>query len=203
MTRKFKENKEKHLNGENINDIVDFANYVFEQVKLQQETRDRWIEIFISIVAGVSTFATFTLAFFSNSIKIENLYIIMGLIFMLTGVLGVIFYFLFLSQRINYKLHYKVLNEIQQIIINKYLSKKYGDYYPTDRSPFRKYKRGADFYALLIENVVVVVCFAVSCTFFLLYLHIGKRMMIIICLAETLICGAILRYIYYIYENKI
>lgn len=193
------------INSENeeVKDIIDFANYIFEQVKIQQEARDKWMEIYLSIVGGVATFATFTLAFFTDIIGVKDLYLILGLIFMLTGILGIFFYLLFLSQRINYKLHYKVLNEIQQIVIKKHLSKSYAEYYPADRSPFKKFKRGADFYASVIQNIVILVCFGVSCLFFLLFLDLAKKRIIFICFLCTAGLELILRFLYYIFEKKI
>ena len=192
-------------NSENdeVKDIINFANYIFEQVKIQQETRDKWMEIYLLIVGGVATFATFTLAFFTAIIKLKDLYLILGAIFMLTGLLGIFFYLLFLCQRINYKLHYKVLSEIQKIVIEQYLSKSYEEYYPTDRSPFKKFKRGADFYASVIQNVVILVCFVVSCWFFLLYIDLEKKYIIVICFLCALGLESILRFLYNIFEKKI
>lgn len=40
-------------------DLIAFASYIFDQVKLQQETRDKWMELYFAIFAGVATFATF------------------------------------------------------------------------------------------------------------------------------------------------
>lgn len=138
-------NKAKNKTGCKHEDIIDFANYIFEQVKNQQDVRDKWMEIYLSIVGGVSVFATFTLAFFTETIRIMDLYRVLGAIFFLTGILGLLFYMLFLAQRANYKLHYRVLDEIQKIVINTYLAQPYGVYYPTNRTPFKKFKHGADF----------------------------------------------------------
>lgn len=193
------------INSENedVKDIINFANFIFEQVKIQQEARDKWMEIYLSIVGGVATFATFTLAFFTDIIGLKDLYLILGLIFILTGILGIFFYLLFLSQRINYKLHYKVLDEIQQIVIREHLSKSYEEYYPIDRSPFKKFKRGADFYASVIQNIVILVCFGVSCLFFLLYLDLALKRIIVVCILCTAGLELILRFLYYIFEKKI
>ncbi len=193
------------INSENedVKDMINFANFIFEQVKIQQEARDKWMEIYLSIVGGVATFATFTLAFFTDIIGLKDLYLILGLIFILTGILGIFFYLLFLSQRINYKLHYKVLDEIQQIVIREHLSKSYEEYYPTDRSPFKKFKRGADFYASVIQNIVILVCFGVSCLFFLLYLDLAPKRIIVVCILCTAGLELILRFLYYIFEKKI
>ena len=193
------------INSENeeLKDMINFANYIFEQVKIQQEARDKWMEIYLLIVGGVATFATFTLAFFTDIIELKDWYLILGSIFMLTGILGIFFYLLFLSQRINYKLHYKVLSEIQRIVIREYLSKPYEEYYPTDRSPFKKFKRGADFYASVIQNIVILVCFVVSCLFFLLYLDLPKKSIIVVCFLCVYVLDLMLRFLYNIYEKKI
>lgn len=182
-------------------DIINFANYIFEQVKTQQETRDKWMEIFLSIVGGVATFATFTMAFFTQTIGLAELYLILGAIFALTGVLGIVFYLLFMTQRVNYKLHYKVLNEIQKIIITEYLSNPYDVYYPTNRSPFKKFKKGADFYASIIQNMIIVVCFVLSSLFFLLSLNIAHKNIAIICILIALVVEVGLRVLYNLYEK--
>lgn len=81
------------INSENeeLKDMINFANYIFEQVKIQQEARDKWMEIYLLIVGGVATFATFTLAFFTDIIELKDWYLILGSIFMLTGILGIFF----------------------------------------------------------------------------------------------------------------
>ena len=89
------------------------------------------------------SFATFTLAFFDDVVTMKRLEQILGIIFAITGVIGIVFFLLFLNQRVNYKLHYKVLNEIQKVVIEKYLSNNYEYYYPSKRSPFRKFKKGS------------------------------------------------------------
>lgn len=205
MVAKKKQRDKTIINSENeeVKDMINFANYIFEQVKIQQEARDKWMEIYLLIVGGVATFATFTLAFFTDIIGLKDLYLILGSIFMLTGILGIFFYLLFLSQRINYKLHYKVLSEIQQIVIREYLSKSYEEYYPTDRSPFKKFKRGADFYASVIQNIVILICFIVSCLFFLLYMDLAKKSIIVVCFLCALGMELILRFLYNIFEKKI
>ncbi len=182
-------------------DIINFANYIFEQVKIQQETRDKWMEIYLSIVGGVATFATFTMAFFTETIAMNELYLVLGTIFLFTGVLGIIFYLLFLCQRVNYKLHYKVLYEIQKIVIDEYLSNSYDVYYPTNRTPFKKFKRGADFYASIIQNLIIVSCFVLSSLFFSMGLSKSKRYIAVVCIFVAIIIEFILRVLYKLYEN--
>ncbi len=195
--------KDKNKAGFEHEDIIDFANYIFEQVKNQQDSRDKWMEIYLSIVGAVSVFATFTLAFFTETIGIVELYRILGAIFFLTGILGILFYMLFLSQRVNYKLHYKVLDEIQRIVIKTYLIHPYDVYYPTNRTPFKKFKRGADFFASIIQNVIIVVCFVIGCIFLFMSFELSAHHIAIICTCVGMILEGVLRYLYNSYEKII
>lgn len=192
----------KYESNEN-QDLIAFASYIFDQVKLQQETRDKWMELYFAIFAGVATFATFALTFFSNKLKMEQLECIVGIVFILTGVIGMIFYLLFLCQRLNYKLHYKVLSEIQRKIVVQYLSKPYETYYQENRSPFKKFKKGADFYASLIQNVIIVACFAIGFIFIMISLQMKKVIIVSGCLVIVLIMESILRVVYNSFEKII
>ncbi len=203
MTKKQKPKIKTNVENAEVKDMINFANYILGQVKNQQETRDRWMQIYLSIVGGVSTFSTFTMAFFTEIIEQSALYIILGFIFLLTGVVGINFYLLFLSQRVNYKLHYRVLNEIQRTVIGEYLPQKYEEYYPIERSPFKKMKKGADFYASVIQNIVILACFVVSCLFLLLYLECDFKEIVCICLLCMVVLELILRFLYNIFEKKV
>lgn len=184
-------------------DLIAFASYIFDQVKLQQETRDKWIELYFAIFAGVAALATFALSFFNDKLKMEQLEYIIGIIFILTGVIGVIFYLLFLCQRLNYKLHYKILSEIQQKIVFQYLSKPYEAYYPVNRSPFKKFKKGADFYASLIQNIIIVACFTIGFVFIMFGLQIRKMSIICSCFVIVIIIQSTLRIVYNRFEKTI
>ena len=149
----------------NSQDMISFAGYIFEQVKIQQEIRDKWMELYLAIFGGVSAFATVALTFLDDILEVVQLECILGIVFIFTGIVGFLFYLLFLCQRRNYKMHYKVLNEIQRKIIGQYLTKNYEEYYQLDKIPFKKVKKGADFYASLIHNSIVVTCFMIGVAF--------------------------------------
>lgn len=184
-------------------DLIAFASYIFDQVKLQQETRDKWMELYFAIFGGVATFATFALTFFNDKLKMEQLECIIGIVFILTGIIGIIFYLLFLCQRLNYKLHYKVLSEIQRKIVTQYLSKPYEMYYQENRSPFKKFKKGADFYASLIQNVIIVACFVIGFILIMIGLQLRKIVIVCVCLVIVLIMEGILRALYNSFEKII
>ena len=145
-------------NEDKCEQMFEYANFIFEQVKFQQEARDNWFGHYLTIVSSVVGFATIIFAVFSESWKITILEIALGGIFILTGLLGVFFYLLFLSQRVNYKLHYRVLNELQHYFASRFLKEPYSNYYPSKRTPFKKLTFGADFYASLIQRFLVSFC---------------------------------------------
>lgn len=184
-------------------DIISFANYIFEQIKLQQEARDKWMEFYLAIFGGVATFATFALTFLDDRLDLCQLERIIGATFILAGIIGFVFYLLFLCQRINYKMHYKVLDEIQRKIVSQYLSRPYNEYYQVNRSPFKKFKKGADFYASIIYNLVIVACFMIGIVFLLISCQIKVKNIIYICSGISIIFEAILRWLYNRFEKVI
>lgn len=159
-------------NQDDVGQEFEYANFIFEQVKFQQEARDNWFGHYLTIVGSVVGFATIVFAVFSESWNITILQIALGGIFLLTGLLGVLFYFLFLAQRVNYKMHYRVLNELQANFATRFLKETYSFYYPSKRTPFKKLKFGADFFASLIQRILVSFC--VMAGFTLLMLGFGK-----------------------------
>lgn len=170
-------------NQDNCEQMFEYANFIFEQVKFQQEARDNWFGHYLTIVGSVVGFATIVFAVFSESWNITILQIALGCIFILTGLLGILFYFLFLAQRVNYKLHYRVLNELQYDFASRYLKEPYSFYYLSKRTPFKKLKFGADFYASLIQRLLVSFCALIGIA--LLMLGFGKT------ICQTILAGAV------------
>lgn len=148
--------------------MIGYADFIFEQVRFQQETRDKWFEHYLTVVGAVVGFATIVFAVFSEAWNIVFLQLVLGGIFILTGFLGILFYFLFLAQRVNYKMHYRVLNELQHKFASQFLEKPYSYYYPIKRTPFVKLKYGADFYASLIQRLLVSFCVLIGITLLML-----------------------------------
>ncbi len=162
----------KAINEDDSEQMFEYANFIFEQLKFQQEVRDNWFGHYLTIVGSVVGFATIVFAVFSESWNITILQIILGCIFILTGLLGILFYLLFLTQRVNYKLHYRVLNELQANFASRFLKESYSFYYPSKRTPFKKLKFGADFFASLIQRLLVSFCAMIGIT--LLMLGLGN-----------------------------
>lgn len=176
--------KQKKLEENENQDYIGYANFIFEQVRFQQEARDNWFGHYLSIVGVVSGFATVMLAAFSEKWNLKLIEICLGAIFLVTGVVGILFYFLFLTQRVNYKMHYRVLNELQEKFAKTYLKNPYTDYYPTTRTPFKKLRYGADFFASLIQRLLIALCATVGCVLLGLGLSYPYK---IICLVSVVV----------------
>lgn len=193
----FKLNNETHLS---YNDLNNFTNFIFNQIKMQQEVRDRWFGHYLSIVGGVVAFSTFTLSFFDDVVSKDNLCLVLSFIFFLTGILGTVFYFLFLNQRKNYQMHYKLLKELQKTIVIEGLKKSYDSFY-NNRLPFKKLNFGADFYASLIQNIINTACYECCIFFILTYLKKNIYFRLLCCLLILVVLVAVFQYIYYLFEK--
>lgn len=188
---------------DNCEQMLEYANFIFEQVKFQQEARDNWFGHYLTIVGSVVGFATIVFAVFSQSWNIKILQITLGCIFILTGLLGILFYFLFLAQRVNYKLHYRVLNELQYEFVARFLKEQYSFYYPSKRTPFKKLKFGADYIASFIQRLLVSFCTMIGIA--LLLLGFGKTICQVISVGAIafIVVLVLLKIIHRMYEKTI
>ena len=147
---------------------------LFEQVRLQQEVRDRWFGHYLTIVGAIATVATLCLKFFETSVRKNVLFVVIGAIFVFTGTLGVLFYILYLCQRRNYRDVYVRLSALQRIILTRWLSKAE---LKKINNGFTTRSRGADYYTLLIESSISSACFAVGFGFIISGLYLGTRLL--------------------------
>lgn len=185
----------------NLENIMSLANFVFEQNKMQQESKDVWFGHYLSIIAGVAAFTTICLTVFEDSIKIEILYFISGIAVSFTGLIGYLFFWIFLCQRLNYWKNYKLLNELQIILIEKTIRKSYDYYYPAN-TPFSKRKQGADFYAAIVENIIVSICLSVGSLFFMLSFNVKSENIFVVVLIVFLISFITLICVFKNFEKK-
>ena len=192
-----------NLNQVENNDELEFANFIFEQLKWQQEVRDTWFGHYLSIIGAVSGLATITFAVFSERLDLKKLEIFLGIIFFITGLVGVLFYLLFLSQRVNYKMHYCVLNELQKKLAKSNLKKSYNYYYPEQRTPFKKLKRGSDFFASLIQRALITVCATTGCALVCLGLNRSIIFIIVLSIIVAIVFLICLGLLYNAYERVI
>lgn len=135
---------------------------LLDQVKLQQEVRDRWFGHYLTIIGALTALATLCLKIFENMIQKERLYLLLGLMFVFACLLGVLFYILYLCQRKNYKRTYNFLSTIQTEIF-KSMQVIPSELY--EENTFATKKHGADFYTLFIQSLIDSAMFAVGIVF--------------------------------------
>lgn len=198
-----KENLGKVLETE-PEELIALANFIFEQNKMQQETKDEWFGHYLSILGGVSALTTVCLTILNNTVDMEIIYCVAGIAFLFTGVVGGLFFSIFLCQRANYWKNYKLLNELQILLIKKIMKHTHDYYYPK-RNPFAKRKHGADFWAVIVEDIMVAICFAIGTVFIMAAYGSEKVLIVEIALLVFLITSFVLFLVYKIYEkhNKI
>lgn len=142
--------------------MSNLLNVLFEQVKLQQEVRDRWFGHYLTIIGALAALATLCLKIFENIAQKEMLYLFLGMLFVFACLLGSLFYILYLCQRKNYKQTYNVLSALQTEIF-KSMSVIPPQLYK--ESVFSTKRHGADFYTLLIQSLIDATMLAVGIAF--------------------------------------
>lgn len=153
-----------------IDQLQNLINYIFEQNKMQQEMKNTWFGHFLVVIGSVSAFATLLLSLVNAEDMRQIIYIITGIAFFIVGIIGLFFLNVFLYQRANYWKNYKIMNELQIVLIEKITGKGYSYYYP--QPPFQKRKRGADYYVGLLERLIVSICMAVSAILILIAFNV-------------------------------
>lgn len=136
------------------------ANFIFDQIKLQQEVRDRWFGYCLSTNAATAAMSA-TLAntsIVSPSFRIVAAAIPLGI----NSILGQLYYELYLRQRRNYMKHYNILNFIQEDIISSTMSREQYSQFYTNVEPFASQLHGADYFSLQIQATLTSSYAAIS-----------------------------------------
>lgn len=172
---------------------------LLEQVKLQQEVRDRWFGHYLTIIGALTALATLCLKIFENMVQKERLYLLLGLMFVFACLLGVLFYILYLCQRKNYKQTYNFLAAIQTEIFKSMPtipSKLYKE------STFATKRHGADFYTLFIQSLIDSAMFAVGIVFLAISQMIQICIACIFAIIGSIVVLIVLQLIRYYYERR-
>lgn len=179
--------------------MCNLLNVLFDQVKLQQEVRDRWFGHYLTIIGALVALATLCLKLFENTVNKEKLYMFLGLMFVFAGLLGTLFFILYLCQRKNYKQTYIFLSLVQNEIISsmsEFSNKLY------EKSTFVTKKHGADFYTLLIQNIIDSTIIAAGIVFILISQSVASYVIVIWAISELIVVFIALQLIRCEFEKK-
>ena len=124
-------------------DLIEYYKAIFEQVKLQQEVRDKWTNYYLIVTGAVIAISGTVFKVFQSSSR-EMFYTLAFLSFS-AFVIGSLFFLIYLRQRLNYQKLYKLLDGVQ-----KRLLKNENELLELTQSPphFGMSKYGADFYGV-------------------------------------------------------
>lgn len=179
--------------------MSNLLNVLFNQVKLQQEVRDRWFGHYLTIIGSLTALATLCLKLFENTVKKKILYMFLGLMFLFASSLGILFFILYLCQRKNYKQTYNYLSVVQNEMFKSmsHIPKKL-----YEKSTFTTRRRGADFYTLLIQSLIDAVMFSIGILFLLISQSIKMHIVSIFAIIGFILIIVILQLIRYFFERK-
>lgn len=187
-------------NNLNFDMIVTLYNSIFEQAKLQQEVRDRWFSHFLSIVCAISAMSALSLGLFDDVVDFHLFYLIVSLLFLFTGIMGICFFVLYMRQRKNYVNQYKILNMLEDEIMNNIFT-------DDERKIFtythQKKRRGSDNIVMIIENIICSICFAISAAMALLSLRFETLKIVILFFVTFVLSSVMLTFLYRKLEEEL
>jgi hypothetical protein len=195
--------KEKSINNDNISDMLGFANFILTQVNAQQDVRDRWFGHYLVMLGGVLAFTTLTLGLLDGVFPKNILLGIACAAFLLVGLLGILFFILFLCQRSNYRHHYKTLKAMQSRLIQLTLPEfTEEELYSTNNKPFIMRKRGADYYTQLIQAILASASICSGLVLLMISLQVEHRIIILAAVLALVISILVLQIINSLFERK-
>ena len=98
----FMESQNNYLVEYDADSLVHLFEAMYEQVKLQQEVRDRWFGHFISIIGSISAIATLCFGYFSKILAKKYLMMLLSCFFCFAGILGILFILLYIIKTLPY-----------------------------------------------------------------------------------------------------
>ncbi|MCM1119028.1 MAG: transposase [bacterium] len=179
--------------------LSNLLDVLLEQVKLQQEVRDRWFGHYLTIIGALAALATLCLKIFENNVTKEILYFVLGIMFGFACLLGSLFYILYLCQRKNYRQTYNFLSSIQTELfesVSVIPSKLY------ENKIFSTKRHGADYYTLLIQSLIDAAMLAVGIVFFSISQNIQTEIVYMNAAIGFVGNFAVLQLIHYFYERR-
>jgi hypothetical protein len=127
-------------------ELIEYLNYLFDQVALQQEIRDRWFRYYMTVAGAAFLVGLTAIQFFIDRGFDLSLYIFLLILSITVFLVGFCFFMIYLRQRGNYLRFYRVMENAEK----KLLKNEYGKIYKVARI----HKYGADFFTVWIHILV-------------------------------------------------
>lgn len=165
-------------------DYISYLGFLFEQVKLQQEVRDRWFRYYITIAGAVLGTGIAIAKLFYNSKFNQGLCLILLALSTAMGLIGICFFMIYLRQRSNYIQQYKAIAYVEDRmfsiaehdetqVVSSPTWQENSAPWKTSLLAIRSHaikKYGADFFTVWIHIITNSVYFASSFVFYVMLL---------------------------------
>lgn len=149
----------------NPSDWLDYLKYLFDQVKLQQEVRDRWFGYYLAIAGGVLAIGvTAAKLFYTGPFNRPLCLFLLGLS-LIMFLIGTCFFMLYLRQRNNYRRIYDEMKSAERKF--RSFDSENAAEGTTDHLTSRKW--GADFFTVWIHIIINSLYFSAFIFFGLLF----------------------------------
>ena len=149
--------------------IIEYLKFMFSQVQLQQEVRDRWFRYYLLIMSAFLTLILASIKWIDKINSSEYLPLFISIISFLALIIGLMFFMIYLHQRRNYLKTYKLMD-----IADKIINSKIADSSPNNNSKKNKSnwqpKKGADYYTLCIYTIINTI-YIISSIYFILFFY--------------------------------
>jgi hypothetical protein len=148
-------------------DWLDYLKYMFDQVRLQQEIRDRWFTYYLAISGAVLGVGIAVVKLFYTSQFDSRLSLLLLALSAFMFLVGICFFMIYLRQRMNYLPYYCAMQHVERELIKRCVAddiKATFSESPTtssgqDVTRFlvhrpKAHRTGADFYTVWIHIII-------------------------------------------------
>lgn len=94
-------------------DWIDYLKYMLEQVKLQQDVRDRWFGYYLSIAGATLALGIAVVKLFYSTAFDLRLSVLLFALTATMFLIGVCFFMIYIRQRINYLSYYRTMQDAE------------------------------------------------------------------------------------------
>lgn len=164
-------------------DYISYLNFMFEQVKLQQEVRDRWFRYYLTIAGAVLGTGLAIVKFFYKNNFNSILCLLLLALCVSMALIGICFFMIYLRQRANYIQQYKIIGYVEDklfsiaeqtdihVIVPNGSSVAFQLPWKNSLFAIRKHgskKYGADFFTIWIHIIINALYFASAFIFYVM-----------------------------------
>lgn len=136
---------------------INYLTYILEQVKLQQEVRDRWFGYYLTIAGAVLGIGIGSVKIFTVSTFSPYLWMLLLVLSIAMFLIGSCFFMVYLRQRLNYLSYYRRMEYAEREFLKAATANhviSIDQEYKPQREIIHIHKLGADFYTVWVHIII-------------------------------------------------